>query len=129
MQWLSVLVLSSAVSSTSALAEVCDKVAAAWTTGDPASGVLGFAAMVAPALACALAWYARNAWVSGLCACLCVLLAIVAMSDLSLDHPVYRSAVIEGCRSRGRDMFEASVLMVGAAFILASGWMRRRKTS
>jgi hypothetical protein len=129
MQRSSVLLLSLTLSHTSALAEVCDKVAADWTTGDPPSGLLGFVAMAAVVLACALAWYMRNAWVSGLCAFICVLLAIVAVSDLSLDHPVYRSAVIEGCRSPGRDMFEASVLLAGAAFIMASGWMRRRKTS
>ncbi|WP_296583347.1 hypothetical protein [Xanthobacter sp.] len=105
----------------SAFAEVCDKMAP--------SGQFGLVAAVTLALVCALAWYVRNAWVSALCAFICVLLAIVAVLDLSQDHPVYRSAVIEGCRSRGGDMFEAFVLLAGAAFILASGWMRRRKTS
>lgn len=129
MQWSSTFVLSLALPQAPAWAEVCDKVAADWSTGDPPSGLLGLGAMVALALVGGLASVLRNRLVSALCAGLCVLLAMVAMRDLAADHPVYRAAVIEGCRSRGRDVFDFAVLLAAAAFILARGWTRRRTTS
>ncbi|UJX47403.1 hypothetical protein D7006_23715 [Xanthobacter sp. YC-JY1] len=109
----------------SALAEVCDKVAGQWGSADAPTGFLGPVAVAGLVLACGLSWFTRSLWIATAGAAAFLLLAVLAVSDMWLDHATYRSAVLEGCRSRARDGFEAFVFLAGAGLILICGRMRR----
>ena len=123
--WPGALVLLVVLPQASALAEVCDKVAGQWGPGDVPTGFLGPVAVAGLVLGCGLSWFTRSLWLAVLCAGVFIVLAALAVSDMWLDHTVYRSAVIEGCRSRTRDALEAFAFLAGAALILICGRMRR----
>ncbi|MFS8036084.1 hypothetical protein ACI7BZ_03810 [Xanthobacter sp. AM11] len=125
MAWPLALALLVMLPQAPALADVCDKIAGPWVSGNAPTGFLGPVAVAGLALACGLAWFTRSLWVSALCACIAILLAVLAVSDMWLDHALYRSAVTEGCRSRTRDALDAFAFLAGAALILICGRMRR----
>ncbi|WP_237354816.1 hypothetical protein [Xanthobacter sp. YC-JY1] len=123
--WPGALVLLVTLPQASALAEVCDKVAGQWGSADAPTGFLGPVAVAGLVLACGLSWFTRSLWIATAGAAAFLLLAVLAVSDMWLDHATYRSAVLEGCRSRARDGFEAFVFLAGAGLILICGRMRR----
>ncbi|MFG1202444.1 hypothetical protein V5F29_08625 [Xanthobacter aminoxidans] len=123
--WPGALILLVVLPQASALAEVCDKVAGQWESGDAPTGFFGPVAVAGLVLACGLSWFTRSLWIAAVGAAAFLMLAALAVSDMWFDHAIYRSAVLEGCRSRARDGFEAFVFLAGAALILICGRLRR----